>query len=248
MKILCVGDPHAEPGISNKRFKALGNLIVKERPDVVVCIGDFASLDSLSSYDKGKKAHEGRRYKKDIAAANEALQLIMEPFKLKKVKRPRFVITLGNHEDRINRAVESSAELDGTMSINDIDFKRHGWEVYDYLEVVPINGVHFSHYFISGVLGRPISGENTAASILKKHYVSCVAGHSHIFDYAERTRADGRKINGVVIGCYFDHSMPYASATEHLHWAGVTILDDVVDGDFDIRRISLKRILKEYLY
>ncbi len=59
MKILCVGDPHCEPGVSNRRFAALGNLIVAERPDTVVCIGDFGSFDSLSSYDRGKKAHEG---------------------------------------------------------------------------------------------------------------------------------------------------------------------------------------------
>ena len=34
--------------------------------DKVICMGDFASMDSMSSYDRKKKSFEGRRYKKDI--------------------------------------------------------------------------------------------------------------------------------------------------------------------------------------
>ena len=37
-------------------------------------MGDFASMDSLSSYDKGKKSLKGRRYKKDIDHAHDALE------------------------------------------------------------------------------------------------------------------------------------------------------------------------------
>jgi predicted phosphodiesterase len=254
-KHLIIPDAHAEPGVDNGRFTALGKLIANERPDVIVCLGDWASMDSLSSYDKGKKSFEGRRYRKDIAAANDALdrveagiaalnkQLAKEK---KKQYKPRKVLVWGNHEERIDRAVNACAELEGTMSKDDIKFKEHGWETYEYMDVVAVDGVYYSHCMSTGISGKPISGENPAATLLKKHYVSCVVGHSHIYDYAERTRADGVKINAIVAGCFCNHVMSYASATQHMWYAGITILDDVKNGDFDFRRISLKRIMKDY--
>lgn len=261
-KHLVIPDAHAEPGVSNERFTALGNLVVAERPPVIVCMGDWASMDSLSSYDKGRKSHEGRRYKKDIAAANDALDKFHAPIdalnrelrrkaaaqkKKAELYEPRMVLCWGNHEERIDRAADSAAELEGAISKDDIKFKEKGWETYEFMEIAAIDGVHYSHYFPTGVSGRPIGGENAAASLIRKHHVSCVAAHSHLFDYAERTRADGVKINGVVAGWYGTHSMSYAASTEHLWWAGITILDDVNDGDFDLRRISIHRILKDYL-
>ena len=43
-------------------------------------------MESLSSYDKGQKSFEGRRYWKDIEAGNEALDAFMAPIH-KEVKR-----------------------------------------------------------------------------------------------------------------------------------------------------------------
>ena len=209
--------------------------------------GGFSSLDSLSSYDKGKKSHEGRRYQKDIKSANEALDCLEQGFRNIRGYAPKKKIMWGNHEYRIDRAAELNAELAGTISKDDINFKQHGWETHEFMDVAVVDGIHYSHYFTTGVSGKPIGGENPASSILKKHYVSCVAAHSHIYDYAERAKPDGTKINGLVAGCYCDHPMPYAKGTEHMWWAGITILDEVKNGDYDLRRISLKRILRDYL-
>ena len=55
------------PSHDNDRFTWLGNLIFEEKPDVVVCLGDWFDMASLSSHDKGKKSFEGRRYKQDVA-------------------------------------------------------------------------------------------------------------------------------------------------------------------------------------
>jgi len=62
--LLIIGDPHAHPDYDNKRFTALGKYILKTKPDIIVCLGDFADMPSLSSYDKGTKGFEGRRYKR----------------------------------------------------------------------------------------------------------------------------------------------------------------------------------------
>ena len=44
-------------------------------------LGDHWDMASLSSYDKGKRAFENRRYKKDIEAGNVALDLFEETLK-----------------------------------------------------------------------------------------------------------------------------------------------------------------------
>ena len=47
MNLLIIGDPHAHRDYDNKRFTALGKYIAKEKPDVIVCIGDMADMPSL---------------------------------------------------------------------------------------------------------------------------------------------------------------------------------------------------------
>jgi len=131
-----------------------------------VCLGDFADMPSLSSYDVGRKSFEGRRYVKDVEASHEAMTRLLLPLaqfneraKRNKEKQyhPRMVMTLGNHENRINPAVDSDSKLDGVLSVDDLDYLSYGWEVNPFLEVVVIDGVAYSHYFVTGVAGRPAS-------------------------------------------------------------------------------------------
>ena len=105
---------------------------MEEQPECVVCLGDLADLPSLSSYDRGTKGFEGRRYKKDIQSAVEAQELLFEEMNRfnarkrrngKKQYRPRLVMCLGNHEDRITRATNSQAELDGAIGIKDLQYE-----------------------------------------------------------------------------------------------------------------------------
>ena len=119
-------------------LRALGNYIVAKRPDTIICLGDFADMPSLSSYDIGKKSFEGRRYSLDIAAAREAMQVLLQPLKdfntkakknKEKLYHPRMVLTMGNHEHRINRAVENDSKLEGVLSTDNLQYKEFGWEV-----------------------------------------------------------------------------------------------------------------------
>ncbi len=59
----------------------VGKYLVEKQPDVIVQIGDFADMPSLSSYDVGKKSFEGRRYKTDIEVTNKAMQMLLAPIK-----------------------------------------------------------------------------------------------------------------------------------------------------------------------
>ncbi len=76
MKHLVIPDCQVKPGQSVKYLENIGRYIVEKLPEVIVCIGDFADMPSLSSYDQGKKAGEGARYENDINAAREAMAVL----------------------------------------------------------------------------------------------------------------------------------------------------------------------------
>ena len=51
MKHLIIPDCQIRAGDNFDFLRAIGNYIVRKQPDVIVNLGDFADLPSLSSYD-----------------------------------------------------------------------------------------------------------------------------------------------------------------------------------------------------
>jgi len=254
---LVIGDPHATPEYNNNRFDILGKFIVDRQPDVIVNIGDMASMESLCSYDKGKKSFEGRRYKHDVAAVIDAQERMFKPLNeyneqqrknKKKQYTPELYLTLGNHEYRINRAVETQAELEDVISVDDLKYKEFGWNVIPFLEPTIIDGIAYCHYFTSGVMGRPIGGEHTAHSLLTKMFMSCVQGHSHLRDFAERTTAEGNKIQATVVGCFLDEDQweGYAGPANKMWYKGLVMLNNCIDGAYDPEFIGIKALKEKY--
>jgi hypothetical protein len=248
-KILVLPDVQAKPGNDFSYLMRIGQYMVEKKPDVVVCIGDFADMESLSSYDKGKKSFEGRRYKRDIEAAKEAMSSFLTPLvdynaaHPKKPYKPRMVLTLGNHEARIDRATEDDPKLDGVLSIDDLQYKDFGWEVFPFLEVVKIGGVLFSHYFISGVKGLPVS---SARALLTKKHISCVAGHKQGYEAATDFRGDGVQLTAIIAGSCYEHDERYMGPQGNKHWRGFLVLHEVQDGSFDLMQVSLKFVNERY--
>lgn len=253
---LVIGDTHAKHGVSNERFDWLGKLILDLRPDVIIHLGDHFDMESLSGYDVGKKCFEGRRYKLDLEAGLDALDRINRPmveFNRKKQRQkekqynPRMVMLGGNHDEgRLNRTVENTAMLEGTISIDDFQFEYHGWEYVPFLETAVIDGVSYQHYFTSGVMGKPIGGENPATMLINKLHTTAVQGHSHLFDVSRRTRPCGKRIWGVHAGCYFEHEEAYAKSANKMWWRGLLVLKNVDDGDFDLETISINEMRRRY--
>lgn len=255
--IIVIPDAHTKPGQNLRRFNWLGKFIIDRQPDIILCLGDFADIESLCLYDKGKKSFEGRRYKKDIKASQEAMNEIFSPIRAynsdkkalrKKQYKPKLYLTLGNHEHRISRVSELSPELDEVISISDLEYEKWGWKVIPYLSPLEIEGVTFSHYFSSGVMNRAISGEHPAYALATKKFKSCIQGHSHIFDYCERTDASGKKIQCIVAGCFLDkdEEEAYAGEANKLWQKGLLYLHNVKDGEYDHEWVSVQRL--EALY
>ena len=244
---LVIPDQHVHPDHNNDRFEWLGRLIIDLRPDVVINMGDMADMPSLSSYDKGTTSFEGKRYSKDVASVFDAHQRVISPLRKTKKKMPRMVFTIGNHEQRINKVVNADSRLEGTVGMKDLLLEEWGWEVYPFLEPVIIDGIAYAHYFTSGVMGRPIGGENPAKSLLNKQHMSATAGHTHTLDFASTVNAGGSRLMGLVCGAYVDYPSSWNNAqSEALWWSGVVIKRNVDKGTYDPQFVSIETLRKEY--
>jgi len=252
LKHLIIPDVQIKPGHDTAFLSSIGNYIVAKKPDVVVCLGDFADMPSLSSYDVGKKSFEGRRYRDDIQATHQGMEALLEPIqaynaRMRRGKHsqyvPRFVLTLGNHENRISRATNDDPKLDGTIGIEDLRYAKYGWEVVPFLQPIVVDGVAYCHYFTTGLLGRPCSSANM--QLTKKH-MSCISGHQQGLQIATGHRADGKRLTSVIAGSCYEHNEDYLGPQGNKHWRGILMLHEVSDGEFDLMPVSLKFLKDRY--
>lgn len=249
-KYIVFGDAHATPGVSNERADWLANLLIDQKPDVVVNLGDGIDFGSLSSYDKGKRSAIGRSYTADVNSHLDFQQRSWDPVKARKKKMPHRVFIEGNHEHRLERALDISPEYAGAISFDHLKLDNYYDEIVRYdggtPGVISLDGILFSHFFITGVSGRPIGGERPAHMLLDKTGESCIAGHLHTYDHAVRININGRARNGLINGTYSNHIPEWAGNIGHLWRSGLSILNNVSNGDYDLEWWSLNRIEEIY--
>lgn len=247
---LIVGDPHAHPDHHNDRAIWLGKLINDIKPDTVVVLGDTADMPSLCSYDKGKKSFQGRSYRADIESHNDFQDKLWSTVRAAKKRLPHRITLLGNHEQRIGRAIEVQPELEGTISYDDLELDSWYDEVVHYNGGTPgsieVDGITYAHYLVSGVSGRPLSSINMAGALLAKQHSSCTVGHLHTLHYGIDTTGRGRKISALCAGVYQDYNSPFAGEAGKLWWRGVVICRNVEDGFYSPQFVTIDELKKEY--
>jgi len=250
---IVIPDTQVRPGTPTDHLEAAANYIVDKKPGVIVMLGDFADMHSLSTYDIGKKAGEGARYVEDIEAARAGMARFMAPIKAYNAARarskqrqytPRMVLTLGNHEDRIERHINAYPILDGHLSISDLGYHDHGWEVVPFLQKVIIDGVAYCHYFYRKTSGRPYA---SARAILINEHMSCTQGHIQLFDQAMSETGDGRIIRALRAGAFYMHDEEYKGRDGNNHWRGILMKNEVRDGQYDLCEVSLDYLLRNWL-
>tara|TARA_R110000803_G_scaffold39361_3_gene84975 strand:- start:156 stop:932 length:777 start_codon:yes stop_codon:yes gene_type:complete len=251
-KHLLIPDTQVKPGQSYDHLRWAGQYAADKKPDVIIHCGDHWDMPSLSSYDVGKKSFEGRRYVEDINAGINAMRVFLEPIhneqkRLKDNKKkqwnPRMVFTLGNHENRITRAIEDDPKIEGLISFDDLMLPEMGWEVHGFLKPVVIDGVCYAHYHCSGVMGRAVS---SAPNMLNKLHMSTVMGHVQDRQIAFAKRADGKRITGIFAGIYYCHDEDYLNPQTNNSWRGIWMLHEVDDGQFDEMPVSLSFLERMY--
>ena len=245
MRHLIIPDTQCKPGVPLDHMRWIGKYIMHIRPDVVVHLGDGWDMESLSSYDKGKRAAEGRRYKADIDAGNEAWGMLTKPLRTTRSGyRPDCHFLLGNHEERIERATNLDPALYGTLGYHDLAVSDDPmWQVHGFLDPVKIDGVTYSHYFYNPNNGRPYAG--TAATLLKTIGMSFTQGHRQIMDYANRPVGNTRH-HGLVVGASYIHDETYRGPQSNSEWKGIVVKHEVENGDYDVMFVSLNFLCRKY--
>jgi hypothetical protein len=251
---LVIGDTQVKPGVSTDHLGWIGRYIVDRffgQDLVVVHLGDHWDMPSLSSYDKGKKAFEGRRYKEDIKAGNAGFDQLCRPLHRANETLapdqqwwPERHIVLGNHEARITRAANDTPELDGLLSLDDLNAASWGWKVHEFRKPVTIDGVTYCHYFYTPNTGKPLAGENLETRLQKIGY-SFTMGHQQGTKYALRPVGD-RRHHGLVVGSSYTHEEEYLGPQVTKYWRGIVVCHQVEDGQYDPMFVSLDYLCRRY--
>lgn len=252
---IIIPDTQAKEGVPTDHLKWIGQYIVDEfhdKPVKIIHLGDHADMPSLSMYDKGKRSMEGRRYVIDIEAANSAWAILnkaMDDFNANRRKtkhaawKPERYILLGNHEDRINRAVEGDAQLEDVISTDDLNYARTGWNVIPFKEILWLDGVGYSHFFYNPMTGKPFGGN--VESRLKTIGHSFTMGHQQTLMYGLRFVA-GQSQHGLVAGACYLHDEDYKGPQGNAHFRGIVVCYEVENGSYCPLFVSLDYLCRRY--
>lgn len=244
LKIAYIPDVQSMPGSPIDHLTACGKYIAAKRPDVVYCAGDFGDFPSLSRFGRGERKWEGRRYKNDIGAFHRSMEALVTPFAKVANYDPWMEFGEGNHESHLDRITEEHPFLDGWINKDeDLRLKDYGWRVHPFLQPVAIGGVAFSHYFPSGIMGKPIT---TAHALLGKLHMSAIAGHQPGRDVAYGRRADGAQMTAIITGSFYQHDMEHLSPFTNAHYRGMVMLHEVKDGHFDEMWLSINFLKRKF--
>lgn len=251
MRHLWIPDTQVREGVSTSHIEALGNYIEAKRFEKIICAGDWWDMPATSNFNTPHE-QEGLRVIDDINSGNRAMRLLWKAVdkRNKKVRgwkhkqyTPDCTFLMGNHEDHLSRLWEQDPRLHGLIGYDSLHLDR--WKVYDFLKIVEIDGILYSHYFYNPKNGRPYAG--MIETRIKNIGQSFTAGHLQSFMYGELEVSNGRRRHGLISGAFYAHDEPYKGPQGNHHWRGVIVKNDVRDGEYDIMKISLDYLLRKYL-
>jgi hypothetical protein len=253
-----IPDTQVKPGVPLDNLDWIGNFIVDNyhnKPNVkIIHIGDHWDMPSLSMYDKGTKKMEGRRHQDDLDVGNEGFLRLNQPLldhnkKLKLQKKapwnPQREFFEGNHEDRINRAINFNPQLEGMLSMDRLNIEELGWNRNKFLQVKNIDGIRYAHYFYNPMTGKPFGGQNIELRI-KSIGHSFSMGHQQTLMYGLRFTSDGTSQHGLVAGACYLHDEDYKGPQGNAHWRGIIVKHQVRDGSYDPMFVSLDYLCRRY--
>lgn len=257
-EILVIPDPHVDADQDLSRFAYAGNLIADRRPDRIVCLGDFVTLQSFSFWDmKQMRKMEMVRFAKEMKAGRTALDLLFGPMlsyneKMKRQKarlyKPEVIWCEGNHEDRLERYLDTHAQLEGQLELalpHNLNYAGYPIDVVSpYKEYAIRDGVAYCHVPFNG--RAPVTGVYIAKKALEVMGISVVFGHAHRWQEQDIDRHGAEQIQALCAGCFFEHEDDYVKGTQLTYRRTVVMLHQYAYGRFDPEAISIERLRSEY--
>lgn len=255
-KILVVGDCHVSAEDDLERFKYADAFIMDQRPEIIVLMGDFLTMNCLSAWDRNKRLKmEGRRYFDEIKKGNEALDTMFHGLshqkqRDRKHKRklyiPDIIYLEGNHEERLTRYLNYDPTFQGAVDIcNDLRLVERAIAWIPYREYYEYNGIGFTHVPHNAI--RPVSGKYHVHKAMDCTIKSVVYGHTHKLETACRHTPGMTHLQQVLsAGCFFDKDEEYVHGLITNYWKGLVLLHNYKEGRFDIETFSLGRLRRTY--
>ena len=179
-RIIIIGDAHDSPKIKQDRFKWIGKYIKECKPDYIIQIGDWASFDSLSYFQKNS-SQAGKlkdAYMEDIESLRKAIDILDKAIGNPRIPRH---VTFGNHEQRVYKFEEAIPEIEGMMK-NELHntFIERNWKFSPYGAFKIIGGVSFTHCPLN-IMGKEYGGKNGEIQVANDATNDIVFGHTHKF-------------------------------------------------------------------
>lgn len=246
-----IPDTQVRKGVPLDYIPWVAQALVDYKPDSIVHIGDHWDNPAFSMHDARGSVHtEGARYEDDLAVGNEAFEALGAPM-FKEIKRtarnakpwnPSRDFMIGNHEYRVQRAIDNEPKMIGVIGMHQMVTK--GWRRNAFLIPREIDGITYSHYFQGQLSSFPIGG--SIDNRLNKIGTSFVQGHQQGFLYGTRVYPDGKTRHGLVAGSCYLHKERYRGGMSNNHFRGIVVLNEVKDGNYCIMPLTLAYLCKKY--
>lgn len=249
---LILPDTQIKLGVDTRHIDWAAQAIVDYRPDVIVMLGDWWDILSLNSHvAPGSSELEGTRLIDDIRTGNEAWLRLIGPMEAEITRRfashkrrwtPERHFLFGNHEDRITRLIAEQPKYKGVISLDMLE--TPGFERHNFLDIVEVDGIAYSHYFSNTHGSRPIGG--SIDNRLNKIGKSFVQGHEQGLLYGIRQFPGKLTRHGLVAGSFYLHDESYRGAQGNGEWRGIVVLNQVENGQYDVMPLSMKYLEGRY--
>lgn len=210
-RVLGIGDVHAKPGRSTEHLTWAGRHAAATKPDRIIAIGDWLSLDSCSMHPaKGSyKDHDRPSFSQDIEAGEDSLDAFDKECPGDQIPR---TITFGNHEERAWTRANLDPKIADDFPLRvEQTFMRYRWQTLRYGEMYYYGGIGWVHVPLNS-LSKPYGGKNSENQIGNDATHSLVWGHDH--KYRFKTVAKIGPNNRISL-CNLGTCMPYGTLEDY---------------------------------
>ncbi len=245
-KHLIIPDTQIRPGVPQDHLYWIAQAIVEYRPDVIIHLGDHWDFPSLNSHEKpGSLQLEGLRYKDDVRVGNHGFAVLSANMEIEEKRsgwKPEKHYIMGNHDIRPDRVAAENPKLFGTIGSDQCDTRD--WKRHEYLSILNVDNILYSHFFQSSHSDRAIGG--TIPNKLAKIGSSFCHGHVQGIDIGTRMMANGKTLWGASCGSAYLHEEPYRGAQGQRHFRGIIIFNEAHDGECCPMVLSLDYLCRKY--
>ncbi len=225
-KVLVLPDVHLDENVP-KDYKMLKPFIEEFKPDIIVLLGDFMDISSLSAWDRDKKRKmENRRFKAEVDCANKELDFLQK-------NCGKVVFLEGNHENRVSRYLDFNPEMEGMIDIQEVlRLEERGIEWCDMNDLYKIGHMYFTH------------GMYTGKYFANKHLMeigeNLVVGHTHKTQTAFQNQAMGKEKMVYGLGTLGDKAPDYMQGrpSNWINQFGIMYVNER-SGDFNFYPVNI---------